>query len=239
MTEPLTLLSAFMIGLLGSTHCIGMCGGIANALAFSNASSTKNRLFYPLFYNIGRILSYAIIGIIAGSLGFTINQLLGPQGGVILRTITGLIMIALGLYLAGWWLGLRYLEQVGAKVWLKISPLTRKLLPINSTRQALNLGLLWGFLPCGLVYSTIALATFSGQWYQGGLLMLSFGLGTMPTMLVISSTSQQLSTFITKKKIRMIAGILVILFGLWTITPLYFLHSHNHATNKSYYSHQH
>src|SRR5690606_10818721 len=139
---------------------------------------------HQVYYALGRIATYSFVGMLAGSMGVYIAHGLGPLGKQVLQGIAGLITIALGLYISGWWLGLRYLEQLGQQVWKILAPLNRHLMPITSPSQALILGMLWGWLPCGLVYSTVTWAVSSGAGYQGGILMLSFGVGTLPALLV-------------------------------------------------------
>ena len=215
MTE-LTLASALIIGLLGSTHCIGMCGGIGSVLGANVESGHSGRLFS---YNIGRLLTYTMIGTLAGLFG---EQLLivVPQLGIALRTVAGLLLIAMGLYICQWWMGLTRLEQVGSHLWKKVQPLSKNVLPINSNKRALGLGILWGLLPCGLVYSTLSLALASAHWQQSGLLMLAFGVGTLPAMLSIGFINEKLLTKLRKGNLRIVAGLIIIGMGLVTIiTP--------------------
>ncbi len=138
-------------------------------------------------------------------------------------------MIALGFYISGWWLVLRRLEQLGLHVWKFISPLTRRLMPVTSIWKALGLGILWGWLPCGLVYSTVAWATSSGSGYTGALLMLSFGLGTLPMLLITGTFAGRLQAIIQRRSIRAIAGISIILLGCWQLGTL-ITHIYQHDT---------
>jgi len=170
MNDPLTLGSAFIIGLLGGVHCFGMCGGIMNALTFAIPSSETNgsqRSVWQqgrtlLLYNLGRIFSYSVAGAIIGSLGWWL-QGSNTVAMLVLRVIAGLMLIAMGLYLAGWWRGLVRLEQAGGHLWKYLQPLGNRLIPVTRPWQALLLGSVWGWLPCGLVYSTLVLAATSGS----------------------------------------------------------------------------
>mgnify|MGYP000409793071 CR=1 FL=1 len=216
--DELSLITAFMLGLLGSSHCLGMCGGISAALGMSNQSTTKvQQLGRLIAYNGGRISTYGLIGALAGFIGSQLTIV--PEVGIILRGIAGLLLIAMGLYVAGWWFGLTKIEQLGAKLWRHIQPLTRSLLPITGPSQALKLGLLWGLLPCGLVYSTLSWALAAADWQHSALLMIFFGLGTSPAMLATGFASQQVLSLLKKRGARMLAGSLIIAMGavtLWT-----------------------
>lgn len=220
MDSALSFIAAFTIGFMGSLHCIGMCGGISSALttAVKPASSTISRqLGYPLLYSTGRIASYSIAGAIAGLLGHQFRELLGGHGPSLLRMFAGVMMILLGLYLSGWWHILNHLERAGARLWKSIAPLTRRLIPIDNPLKALALGMLWGWLPCGLVYSALAWSVGAESPWQGALLMLSFGLGTLPAMLGVGMFSHVLNDWARARANRTFAALLLIGFGLWTL----------------------
>lgn len=204
------VLSAWLTGFLGSIHCIGMCGGIVGLLTISLPS----RWPYLLAYNLGRLTSYTLAGILAGGIGAQFIQWLpldNPRTFTIL--ISGLFMIALGLYLGTWSQTLiMVLERLGWFVWKKIEPIGRRFLPVQTPRQALGLGAVWGWLPCGLVYSSLLTFAFSSASpLQGGLLMLTFGLGTLPMLLIMGVTTQYLVQHLI---VRKIVGAIIILGGL-------------------------
>ena len=209
----LTLTSAVLIGLLGSTHCLGMCGGISAALSLNDQPA---RHLYVLTYNIGRLLTYTAIGALAGAFGAQLISA-SPQMALLLRTVAGLLLIAMGLYVSQLWMGLTRLEKAGAYLWRYIQPLTKPLLPVKNQAQALQLGILWGLLPCGLVYSTLSWALATGHWQQSALLMLAFGVGTLPAMLSMGLLNQQLLSRLRGKNFRVVAGVLIIAMGLATI----------------------
>lgn len=211
--------SAALIGLLSGGHCMGMCGGIASAMSLSQPvmGEGARTLVAPIItFNAGRIATYTFAG---GAVGAIAQQLtyLNPMIGMAFRTVAGLLLIAMGLYLARWWLGLTRLEAVGQYWWRFIQPLTRHFSPTGGSRQTLMLGALWGWLPCGLVYSTLAFAASSGQWYKSALVMLCFGLGTLPALLLTGVLAQSLSHVLQSKHFRFATALMLIAFGLWTI----------------------
>lgn len=213
-----TFISAFLVGFLGGAHCVGMCGGIVGALTMGLPDHARQSVLQPLpflvTYNLGRILSYSLAGMLFGGLG----DFLAGLGDLhvtrqILLFVAGLFMIVLGLYLADWWRGLVHVERIGTYLWRYIEPLGRRLLPVHRLPQALLAGLVWGWLPCGLVYSILIWSMAAGSWYEGGLLMLSFGLGTLPNLLLAGVFAAQLASFVRNVHTRRIAGGLVMLFG--------------------------
>ncbi len=218
MPADLTFAAAILVGLLGSSHCIGMCGGIVAALNVgvgADIAARPRSLFgYQLSYNLGRIGSYVCVGLVAGSLGATLVRLgLHPLAG---RLFAAAFMIALGLYLANWWRGLGYLERAGSRLWRHIQPIGQKLFPIDSPLQAFFLGVLWGWLPCGLVYTAVAWSLTTGSALDGALLMLGFGLGTLPSMLLAGNLFGRLKQGFQAPAIRTTAGVLMIVFGVYS-----------------------
>lgn len=216
-------ISAFLVGLLGGVHCVGMCGGIISALTLGinpSGESTLNKKLFPflLSYNLARIVSYIIAGSIFGGVGAWLTDLaFMNQAQTILKIIAGIFLIVLGLYLANWWKGLRYLERLGAVTWKIIEPVARRFIPIKNMRQAWAAGFIWGWLPCGLVYSVLIWSLSSGSAVKGGLLMLSFGLGTLPNLLAIGVFAGILKGFMQRKVVKIFAGIVVSLFGFYQI----------------------
>ncbi|MGB5453543.1 MAG: sulfite exporter TauE/SafE family protein [Sedimenticolaceae bacterium] len=207
------LLSAFVVGLLGGVHCVGMCGGIVGALSFG--LPPDRNLPILLAYNVGRISSYTLAGALMGALGFYFSGLLPVQlAQRVLLTFAGLFLILMGLYLAGWWNALSRVERAGGLLWRRIEPLGRGLLPVRSVRHALLLGLLWGWLPCGLVYSALVWTVSAGGAVEGAMLMLAFGLGTLPNLLLMGVAAAQLTRWARQPLVRALAGALVIVFGV-------------------------
>ena len=202
----------FLVGLLGGTHCIGMCGGIVSALSMGATS----RPSLHLAYNAGRILSYCVAGAIAGALGGA-SLALSDQlpARLVLFILANLMLVALGLYLMGVTRALAFSERFGARLWRHLQPLSRRYLPARSVAQAFPLGVLWGWLPCGLVYSALVTALSSGSAASGAALMLAFGLGTLPNLLLAGLLAVRLKAYAAKPAVRFSAGLLVLCFGLW------------------------
>ena len=211
-----TLAGAFIVGLLGGVHCAGMCGGIVGALTLGlPQAKILDQLPYHLGYNSGRIFSYAIAGGIMGGLGMLLTEFAAiDQAQRILLIVAGLFMILLGLYLAGWWKILVKLEHVGTIIWKRIEPLGRRFMPVTTIGQAFSLGLIWGWLPCGLVYSALIWSISSGGIVEGAILMLAFGLGTLPNLLLMGTAASKLQQFIRNPIVKSLAGLLVTAFGV-------------------------
>ncbi len=211
---------AFLTGLLGGVHCFGMCGGIVGALTL-NIQKDKQQtslIAINLGYNIGRISGYIVAGAIVGFLGSTLVDLTGIQSAQqILAVIAAVFMIALGLYLAGIWSGLSKIEFIGQWLWNFIQPLTRRFIPVQNFQQAVPLGFLWGWLPCGLVYTALIWTLSSGGAIEGGLIMLAFGLGTLPNLLAMGVIATRLAKWVRNPTVKLIAGLLVVLLGILTL----------------------
>lgn len=216
MTETLPLLlTALATGLLGSAHCFGMCAGISGLFA-ANAATASLRTQIPraIAYNAGRIISYALLGTLVAWLGQEVVAAL-PGLAAPIRLASGLLIILVGLQLAFSWRLLAPLEAAGGKLWQRIAPAAKRLVPVRTATHALGLGLLWGWLPCGLVYSVLLLAATTATPLAGALVMLSFGIGTMPAMIATGVSAAKLSQFMSGKRLG--AGLLIILLGIATI----------------------
>lgn len=211
MAIDASLLAALLGGLLGSVHCLGMCGGLAGALGMTGGS------LFAIAYSVGRIASYALAGAIAGGIG---AGLAGAMGlGPWLRLVMGLVLILLGLQVAMRMRLLAPLEAAGARLWRLLAPITRRFLPPRHAGQALAVGGLWGWLPCGLVYGMLAAAAGTGGAASGALFMAVFGLGTAPAMIGLSWASGRGGDWLNRH--RRTLGWLLIAFGVWTAaTPL-------------------
>ncbi|MBI6577115.1 sulfite exporter TauE/SafE family protein [Pseudomonas viridiflava] len=209
------LFSALVLGLLGGGHCLGMCGGLMGALTLAIPREQRARRMQLLMaYNLGRIVSYAIAGFFSGVVGWAVAN---SPGATTLRVVAALLLIAMGLYLAGWWSGLTRIERLGRGLWRYLQPFATRLLPISSIPRALLLGALWGWLPCGLVYSTLLWAASQGNAIDSALLMLAFGLGTWPVLLATGLAAERTTALLRRRSVRTTGGVLVILFGLWTL----------------------
>ena len=214
-----SLLSALLAGLFGGVHCVGMCGGIVAAFSF-RADGTAPPFRLHVGYNAGRILSYTLFGALAGALGASLNLLEIRPLQVALYVLAQVVMILLGLYLAGWNQWVLVFEKAGGTIWQRIQPLFKKLLPVKSLPGALVAGFFWGWLPCGLVYSVLISAFAAGSATSGTALMLAFGLGTLPNLLGMAVFARQLQPFMQKPAVRKTAGLLVAGFGVWGLLRL-------------------
>ena len=164
------------------------------------------------------VTSYVAAGAIMGGLGAVAANLVSlNQAQQVLQVLAGLFMIALGLYIAGWWHGLARIERMGSVLWRRIEPLGRRLMPVRTPFQAFQLGIFWGWLPCGLVYSVLIWAVAAGSALDGALLLLGFGLGTLPNLMLMGVFAAQLSRFLRQKAVRYGAGLLVVGFGVYTL----------------------
>jgi len=210
----LSIFSVFLVGLLGGTHCVGMCGGIVGALSLQLPNQTPQWRFH-LAYSTGRIACYVLVGTIAGAAGagsLLLSNILPVKQALYL--VANLLLVALGLYLAGLSSLVLRIEGAGDAIWKRLQPYTRKLLPVTGVTQALALGALWGWVPCGLVYSMLITAMASGSAFNGGSVMLAFGLGTLPNLLAIGYFARQLKDFMRHRSVRLAAGLLVGGFGV-------------------------
>jgi sulfite exporter TauE/SafE len=219
MVEQGSYLAAFVVGLLGGAHCAGMCGGIVGALTFGLPEQIRDRLLqtlpYQVGYNLGRVTSYVVAGGVMGGLGLLLAQLVPVYAAQqVLLVFASLFMILLGLYLGGWWLGLSRIEYLGNRLWKSIEPFARKLLPVKTPAQAWVLGLVWGWIPCGLVYSMLIWTVSAGGVMKGAGLMLAFGLGTLPNLFAMGMVAGSLARWFKDVRVRRAAGLTVILFGL-------------------------
>lgn len=211
--------AVFLIGLLGGVHCAGMCGGIVSALTLQipgQAHASGPSWMIHLAYNLGRIVSYAMAGAVMGalgSLGLLLNNALPVQ--MTLYVAANLMMVALGMYLTGITGALAFTERAGQWLWKRVQPLTRRFLPVHGPAQAFPLGMLWGWLPCGLVYSVLAMALLTGSAERGALTLLAFGLGTLPNLMLAGLLLARFRTVVQGKALRLGSGVLVLGFGVW------------------------
>ncbi len=222
MSDPITLTSAFLLGFFSTLHCIGMCGGIIGALSLSlpvEIRNNKARLFsFVLSYNVGRIISYSLAGLIAGAVGTGVLQSAGfDQGHSVLKYIGVSMMVAIGLYLTGWLPQLASVEKIGVPLWKRLEPFGRKLVPVISLPRALAYGMVWGWLPCGLVYFVLIWALTAGDAVSGALTMLAFGLGTLPTLIAAGFMTSWITRFARSARARQIVGLLIIAMAIGSL----------------------
>lgn len=233
MIEATQAGAALLIGLAGAGHCLGMCGGIAAALNLG-----RQRTFSTtLAYHSGRIISYTLLGALAGFIAAGTPGT--PAWTLGLRYLAGLLLIGMGLYIADWWRGMALLERAGAFLWRPVQRLSSTLLPLRHWSGGLTLGLCWGLLPCGLIYSSLAWAATAQNWAHSALLMLLFGLGTLPAMLATSLGAHRIQALLRARHLKRVIGLLLVVSGVWTIyaATIHTGHGshghdnrHNHAT---------
>jgi hypothetical protein len=221
-----SLVTAFLVGLLGGVHCVGMCGGIVAVLTAGLPRERRGRVLaqlpFLLGYNLGRIAGYTLAGAAMGALGLVALQFVPLHVAQrVLYSFAALVMVALGLYLGGWWQGLERIERLGALLWRRLEPLGRRFLPVRRPWQAAAVGLVWAFLPCGLVYSVLVWSVGSGGPLPGAALMLAFGLGTLPNLLGIGLLAGAAARLGEQRWLRRGAGVLVIGFGLFALWQVF------------------
>ncbi len=216
MSESLTLISAaFVTGLLGSAHCFGMCAGISGLFAVNQQITViKRHVSVAIVYNAGRVMSYALLGVFVAAVGKTFVAAI-PGLAAPVRLASGLLIVIVGLQVAFDWRFLAPVEKAGARLWSTMAPAAKSLLPVTSLPRALGLGLLWGWLPCGLVYSVLLIAATTANPMAGGLVMLAFGLGTIPAMIATGIGAARISQFMSRRRLG--AGLLIVLLGLATL----------------------
>jgi sulfite exporter TauE/SafE len=234
MTEPLGFGTALLLGLASSAHCLGMCGGLTSAMGLA-VKNGSNSLALLGSFHLGRILSYALLGgIFGGIAGIGVDWF--PALSYWLRVIAGFLLIAMGCYLTGLWQGLGKLEKLGQTLWYLLNPITRHFIPANNAAQALSLGLLWAGLPCGLIYSTLAWSATATHWQHSALLMASFGLGTLPALILSSIWASRLKQVLRSTAANLLIASALIGFGAWTI---YSAHLHTDHAEPGQSSHHH
>lgn len=213
MPDP-SLVAFFLVGLLSGGHCVGMCGGIVGALSMQPGGRVAAWQLH-LAYNAGRIASYVAAGAIVGALGSlaALGAATLPlrQG---LHVVANLMLVAMGLYLIGMTRMLAPLERAGQIIWRRVQPATARFLPVRGVAQALPLGLLWGWLPCGLVYTALIAAMAAGSTLRGAATMLAFGLGTLPNLLLAGYAFTRFRRMSQGRGVRLVSGLLVLGFGV-------------------------
>lgn len=236
MLEP-SLLSLFLVGLFGGLHCAGMCGGIVSAMGIAgrhtpgrpvgaSASVARprgnaGRLLRLLAYNGGRISSYILAGAVVGGIGssaFLMGRVLPVQQFVFV--LANLTLIALGLYVSGAIRSIAPIEAAGRGLWRAVGPAAARAMRGETTRDAWIAGMLWGFVPCGMVYAGLVAALTSASAIDGALLMAAFGLGTLPNLMALGWSAGRLAGWLQNRWIKVAAGILIIAFGIMGLLRL-------------------
>lgn len=210
---PSILLLMLSMGFMGSLHCIGMCGGLVSAVSMSRKQVWWTGL---LAYQFGRVSTYAMLGLIIGLSGAALNAFGGDHIQRLLAALAGLLMIAFAMNLAGWLPD--PLKQLG--VWAsRKTGLAQMAMRVAGQGRATSwyaLGLINGLLPCGLVYAALSMALAAGDTGLATLMMLAFGIGTIPAMMFVPSILRGMTPGGRAASMR-IAAVLIILLGLITI----------------------
>jgi sulfite exporter TauE/SafE len=217
-------LVALAMGLFSALHCLGMCGSIIGSLTLSLRKEIRDNkhLLVPFVfsYNAGRITSYSIAGLLAGLAEHVLSLPFGEgHGHRFLQIASALVMLGAGLHIAGWFPRFAYIEKFGGRMWKQLEPYGRKLVPVKTLPQAFVFGMVWGWLPCGLVYTALALAATTGDVTRSTLTMLAFGLGTMPAVMGVGIMTSWMVRLSNMKKFRQLAGVTLIMLALMAAFP--------------------
>lgn len=220
--DPAVLVTAFLAGFLGSGHCFGMCGGIAGSLGALSGGSGKRALVLPAVqFNLGRMLGYAVLGAVAAGIVGAAGEIMALKAyGKWLRVITAVMVMFIGIRFLVDWSGLSFIEKGGAGIWKRIAPLAAKASHRHDWIGRTGLGILWGFLPCGLVYTVLMTAASTGAAASGALTMFAFGAGTAPAMMGMTVAAPALGTFLGDRLVRRIVGFSLVVLALWMLVPL-------------------
>jgi sulfite exporter TauE/SafE len=214
--DPAVLSTAFLAGLLGSGHCFGMCGGIAAGLG----AMSKGRALVPAFqFNLARLLSYAILGLVAATVLSGVSDLMPVARW--LRLLTALMILLIGLKFLFDFRGVAFIERGGAGLWKKIMPFAMKAGNRQDGVGRVLLGLCWGFIPCGLVYTVLMTAASTADAVGGATTMLAFGLGTLPAMLGLTAAAPALSSFLEDRAVRKVIGFALVVLAIWTVAMMW------------------
>ena len=222
----LTLGAALLLGFAASGHCLVMCGGISAALGMAAAkdSQGRTRLSLIMAYQLGRVFSYALAGLmLAGILGGLVSLLDIDSVRRTLRALTALALLLGALVAFG---GVRDPGSgIGRRLWPKLAPLGRRLLPIRTLPRGFAFGMVWGWMPCGFVYSVLLIATLQLDAVQGALVMVAFGVGTVPALFIAACGAQRFSAFATRPVARHVGGSVLLLSAVLTLAGPWIEHA--------------
>jgi sulfite exporter TauE/SafE len=210
--------AAFSLAIVGGLHCAGMCGGIVGALQL-NRPKEVSAARLAAGYHSGRLISYTAAGLLAGTIGAALYaaDVMPVQAALMLAGSLMLLAIGASMFGRGAWL--RRIEPAGAWLWRLVAPLARRVYPPRTGMQALAAGLAWGWIPCGMVYAALPLALVAGGPLPGALVMLAFGLGTLPNMLAVDVAVHSIGRAgrVGASRlawVRPLAGAVIVVFGI-------------------------
>lgn len=229
MATEVLLLAALTAGFFGSVHCFGMCGAVVTLL--EQPRLPVGVLRRRLACNVGRLGFYVLLGVIAGGAGFALTRVTGVEAGLqLLRALAGLLVILLALQLLFDLRALRFIEAAGVFLWRRLAPFRRQVLPVTTLPRALGAGFVWGALPCGLVYSSVAMAAASGSVASGAMVMLAFWAGTLPALLAAGALAAGVERLSRRPALRRAGGIVLLAVGALGIA-LPFVHGGGQNTH--------
>ncbi|MDD4915945.1 MAG: sulfite exporter TauE/SafE family protein [Methylococcales bacterium] len=216
--------AAFIMGLFSSLHCIGMCGSIIGTLTLSLDRAVRDNrrsLFgYVLNYNLGRICSYTLSGVVVGFVEYFLTMpFAGGHGYRIMQVLAAMIMSGAGLYIGGWFPQFAYIEKIGSRWWKLVEPFGRRLIPVKTRTHAFLFGMIWGWLPCGLIYTALALSATAGGIAHSAFTMLAFGMGTLPAVMGVGIMTSMLAKLSRIQRFKQLVGVLFIFFALLAAFP--------------------
>lgn len=217
-------LVALLMGLFSALHCLSMCGSIIGSLTLSLRHEIRDNkallLPFVLSYNVGRITSYTLGGLIAGLLGHVLSLPFGEgHGHRVLQILSAIVLLGAGLHIGGWFPRFAYIEKSGVVVWRWLEPYGRRLLPVETLPQAFFFGMVWGWLPCGLVYTAFSLAATTGDVIRSTFTMFAFGVGTLPATVGVGIMTSLMVRLSRMHKFRQLAGITLIILAMLAVFP--------------------
>lgn len=218
-----SLTAAFIMGLMGSVHCIGMCGGLACALNYASpkAERTPSKIMRSqIIYNVGRIMTYGTLGALAGYFGTLALQPIYTQAAFTLRIFSAVFVILVGFYIIGLISFIAHIEYLGKHLWMRFQRGISYVLTLRAIPGRFVTGVIWGMLPCGLVYSALMYAVGAGSGYKGALIMFCFGLGTLPALLLAGSSLHSYHGFLARRGTRYIFGTILVMLGVMMLAQL-------------------
>lgn len=220
--DALVLGGALLSGLLGSAHCAAMCGGIATSLSVQQ----RGGWWVALQPNIGRVLGYTLAGALVGGFGAGLLGVVRLSAlGIALRAAVGVVLILAALRLLDGSGRLAFLAGPGQHVWRVLRPLQRRLLPANTPAKRIALGLLWGWMPCGLSTTLLAAAWLTASAAHGALTMAAFGLGTLPMMVPLTWAGARFGQWVQRGPWRTALGTIVLASGALTLAAPWLTHA--------------
>lgn len=208
------VLAGFLLGLSSSLHCFAMCGSIMTSLMAGLPEEARERpalvLGYGMAYNLGRLFSYGLLGGLAGLLGgMAIDSVMQTEGYRLARIIAALVLLAIGFSMTGWVPLFGWASRLAGPLWAQVTRIAGLLKPGRNPLQAAAFGMIWGWLPCGMVYAALIYALWAGDFLHGMTVMIAFGIGTLPALLLTALAAHRLMHFHSLPWARPVLGLLI------------------------------